>query len=156
VKIFELTSEQWLPRPLAEVFDFYANAHNLQLLTPDWLRFEVQALEPIPMSKGAQIDYRLKLHGIPMRWRSEITAWEPPLRFVDFQRRGPYRFWEHEHTFAEQDDGTLVGDRVRYSVPGGALVNWLLVGRDVRRIFECRGHKLTELFGARGQRLVIA
>lgn len=99
------------------------------------------------MKEGTQIEYRLKLRGVPIQWQSEITVWEPPHRFVDEQRRGPYRLWVHEHTFPEQDDGALVGDRVRYAVPGGALVNRFLVAPHLDRIFAYRHRKLVEIFG---------
>lgn len=151
----EVIAEQFIPKPLEEVFAFYADARNLERLTPSWLRFEVLTPEPIEMAKGIRIDYRLKLRGLPMRWQSEITLWEPPLRFVDFQRRGPYSLWEHLHTFEQLDGGTLVGDWVRYAVPGGRLVDRLFVSRDVRRIFTHRGEKLAELFAAGPQKLRI-
>lgn len=89
VRTFELTCEVMLPRPPGEVFPFFADARNLERLTPPWLRFEVLTPEPIEMRRSAVIDYRLRLRGVPVRWRSEITAWEPPFRFVDEQRRGP-------------------------------------------------------------------
>ena len=142
-----LRSELWLPRPLEEVFAFFADASNLQELTPDWLDFSILTPRPITMCRGALIDYRLKVHGIAIRWQSEITAWEPPLRFVDEQRRGPYRLWVHEHTFAARDGGTQVGDVVRYAAPGGFLIEWLFVRRDVERIFDFRRRKLLERFG---------
>lgn len=99
------------------------------------------------MGPGTRLDYRLKLHGIPLRWQSEITLWEPPERFVDVQRRGPYRSWVHEHLFEEREQSTVVRDRVRYSVPGGALVNRFLVAPDLERVFAYRHRKLLELFG---------
>jgi ligand-binding SRPBCC domain-containing protein len=143
---FTLTTEQWLPRPLAEVFTFFADAGNLDALTPPWLRFEILTPRPIEMRIGARIDYRLRLRGLPLRWQSEITAWQPPNRFVDEQRRGPYHVWIHEHSFAEQDGGTLVGDCVRYAVPCGWLADRLFVRRDIAKIFACRQGKLRELF----------
>jgi ligand-binding SRPBCC domain-containing protein len=111
----------------------------------------VLAQHPPEMGAGTVIDYRLRLHGIPLRWRSEITVWEPPRRFVDVQRRGPYRLWEHEHLFLPKDGGTLVQDRVRYAVPGGSLlaplVDRLLVRPDLERIFAYRRQRLKEIFG---------
>lgn len=142
-----LACDLWLPRPPKEVFPFFADAGNLDAITPPWLRFEILTPLPVAMRVGAQIDYRLRLWGIPLRWRSEITAWEPPHRFVDEQRRGPYRAWIHEHTFAGRDGGTLVADRVRYAVPGGPLVDRLFVRRDVARIFRFRQARLLDLFG---------
>lgn len=142
------SSSVWLPRPLEEVFPFFADAHNLEELTPPFLRFEVLTPRPIPMAAGTRIDYRLRLHGIPIRWQSEITAWEPMRMFVDEQRRGPYRAWVHTHRFTAKEGGTLVEDEVRYDVWGGALVNALFVRNDVARIFAYREAKLRARFGA--------
>ncbi len=141
-----LEADVWLPHPRGEVFAFFADATNLELITPPWLNFRVITSTPTEMKTGAVIDYRLKLRGIPIRWQSEITAWEPPHRFVDVQRRGPYRLWVHEHTFVEKDKGTLVKDRVRYAVPGGPLVNRFVVRPDLDRIFGYRQRKLVEIF----------
>lgn len=146
MRIFEHLSETWLPRPRAEVFEFFADAGNLERLTPPWLAFEILTPRPIAMRVGALIDYRLRVHGVPLRWRTEITAWEPPQRFVDEQLRGPYRLWHHTHTFIEKDGGTAVQDRVRYAVLGGILVQRLLVERDVRTIFAYREKVLREIF----------
>ena len=127
-------AELWLPRPRPEVFAFFAEARNLEAITPPWLKFEVLTPAPIAMRAGTLIDYRLRLHGFPIRWRTEITLWEPPVRFADTQLRGPYRLWEHTHTFVEKDGGTLCRDEVRYAVPGGALIERLFVRRDVEKI----------------------
>lgn len=142
-----LRTELWLPRPRAEVFAFFADALNLQCITPDWLHFSVLTPAPIHMRSGLLIDYALKMRGLPLRWRSEITAWEPPFRFVDEQRRGPYRLWIHEHCFGEKNGGTVVTDHVRYAVLGGALVNRLFVRRDLERIFAHRREKVLQRFG---------
>jgi ligand-binding SRPBCC domain-containing protein len=143
-----LQSSVRLGAPLAEVFPFFADARNLEALTPPWLRFEILAPGPIEMRLGTIIDYRLRVHGLPLRWRSEITAWDPPHLFVDEQRRGPYRLWRHTHRFTADGDGTLVEDEVEYAVPGGALVDALLVRRDLDRIFRFRRDVLRERFGA--------
>jgi ligand-binding SRPBCC domain-containing protein len=154
VTIFELRTAQLLPRPRGEVFAFFAAAENLEVLTPHWLGFQILTPLPLALRKGTLLDYRIRLHRIPIRWRTEITAWEPPHRFVDEQLRGPYRLWVHEHTFTEvQGDsggigGTRVDDRVRYAVPGGRLVNRLLVARDLRKIFAYRSRKIQEVFGS--------
>lgn len=145
VHVFE--SELWLPRPRSEVFPFFADAFNLEKITPDLLRFRVVTEPPIEMKVGAIIDYKLKIRFVPARWRTRIAVWEPPHRFVDEQLRGPYRQWIHEHTFVDHDGGTLTRDRVEYAVPGGALVNSLVVRRDVEKIFEHRRKTLLELFG---------
>lgn len=140
-------TELSLPRPREQVFAFFSDARNLEAITPDWLRFSLANPDPIDMRPGTIIDYRLRLHGVPLRWQSEIKVWEPPLRFVDEQRRGPYRFWRHEHRFEAQDGSTRVIDEVQYAVWGGGLVERWLVRRDVERIFEFRRRKLLERFG---------
>lgn len=142
-----LTAEQLLPRRLAEVFPFFAEARNLERLTPPWLRFEVLTPGPIDMKAGALIDYRLRWRGVPLRWRTEIEVWEPPLRFVDRQLRGPYLLWRHEHRFVERDGRTLATDRVDYAAPGGRTVHRLIVDRDVQRIFAYRRRALEAIFG---------
>jgi ligand-binding SRPBCC domain-containing protein len=141
--VFE--TEQWFPRRPEEVFSFFSDALNLELITPPWLRFKVLTFSPVEMKEGTVIDYRLKLRGIPLRWQSQITAWEPPHRFVDQQRRGPYRLWIHEHTFVESNGGTLARDRVEYSVPGGMLVQKLFVEPELKRIFAYRSRKMQEI-----------
>lgn len=147
---WELRARLRLPRPRPEVFAFFADAANLEALTPPFLRFRIETQPPIELHPGALIDYRLRVHGLPIRWTSEITVWEPPVRFVDEQRHGPYRFWHHEHTFDEAPGGgTFVNDRVRYRVPFGRLANWLVVERDVRTIFRYRSEMLLKLFGGR-------
>jgi ligand-binding SRPBCC domain-containing protein len=135
-----------LPGSIETIFSFFADAGNLGILTPPWLRFKILTPRPITMRPGAEIEYRIYLHGIPMRWQSEITVWEPPLRFVDEQRRGPYRRWIHEHVFRDCGNGVEIRDFVRYSVLGGRLVNFLFVQRDVRNIFLYRTQKLKEIF----------
>ena len=127
----ELTTWQRLPLPLGKVFDFFSDATNLGSLTPASLRFRLATSVPIEMRAGATIDYRLRVRGFPVRWQSEISGWEPPHRFVDVQRRGPYRLCRHEHAFREDDDGTVVFDHVRYRAPGGPLVSRLVVGKDL-------------------------
>ena len=140
------TSEIWLPQPRDRVFPFFADARNLQQITPPWLRFEVLTPPPIAMQPGARIDYRLRLHGLPLRWQSEITLWEPPFRFRDEQRRGPYRSWIHTHEFEARDGGTRCRDHVEYAVPGGRLVDTLFVRRDVKAIFAYRRQALQKRF----------
>jgi len=146
MKEFHLHTELWLPRPRHEVFPFFGEARNLETLTPPWLKFEVLTPAPIIMRPGTLIDYRIKIHGIPIRWRTEITEWDPPHRFVDNQLSGPYSLWHHTHTFEEKEGGTLCTDDVRYWPRGGALMNWLFVRRDVDRIFAYRRQRLLEIF----------
>ncbi len=148
MRIATFESDQVLPRAVPEVFEFFADARNLQVITPAWLNFVILTPGRIEMRPGAQIEYRLRIHGIPVQWESAITVWEPPYRFVDEQRRGPYRLWVHEHTFEGHSAGTLAKDRVRYAVPGGWLIDQLFVRRDVEKIFAFRRKKLREIFGA--------
>jgi ligand-binding SRPBCC domain-containing protein len=147
---YVLDASMTLPRGREEVFSFFADAGNLESITPATLRFRILTPRPIVMRVGSIIDYRLSIHGIPVRWQTEITLWDPPHRFVDEQRRGPYWRWVHEHRFREEGDATIVEDRVEYLVPGGRLVHGLFVGRDVRRIFEFRERTMSRLFGAPG------
>lgn len=146
MKTFLFEASQWIPRPRPEVFQFFSDVCNLEAITPPWLNFHIETPTPIEMRTGTMIDYRLRVHGIPLRWRTRIAAWEPDRCFVDEQLRGPYRVWHHEHRFEEADGGTRMRDRVRYAVVGGAWVNRLFVRKDVERIFAYRSKQLTELF----------
>ena len=146
MKPFSISSQVSINKPLSVVFPFFSNAANLQQITPPWLQFEVVSPTPIEMKVGQTIDYRLRVRGLPLRWRSEITVWEPPYRFVDEQLKGPYRIWHHEHVFSESNGQTHCEDRVTYAVWGGAIANRMFVAGDVRRIFEYRGQRLKEIF----------
>ena len=141
-----LEASCYLDYPFDEVFAFFQDAHNLQVLTPEFLRFEVLTPKPIDMKTGALIDYRIRLRGIPLKWRTEITDWNPPHGFVDQQLRGPYRQWHHTHEFVAKDGGTVCTDRVRYKVFGGALIQRLFVRGDVDKIFRYRTEKMAEIF----------
>lgn len=136
------------------MFALFSDAFQLERLTPPWLRFRVLTPGPISMREGQLIDYQLKLHGLPVRWRTEITDWEPPFLFRDSQRRGPYLLWEHTHTFEESDGGTLVCDQVKYRVPGGFLINRLFVQRDLLRIFNYRHDQFPKLLGVAAENCV--
>jgi ligand-binding SRPBCC domain-containing protein len=128
-----------------DVFNFFAVVRNLEETAPPALRFKILCPDAIVMEPGTRLDYRLWLYGLPVYWQSEITAWEPPYRFVDQQRRGPYRWWIHEHTFEENEDGTLMLDRVDYGVPGGALVHRVFVGHSLRKIFKYRARRMRDM-----------
>lgn len=143
------TASQRVPTALDETFAFFADAWNLERITPPILRFRIVTPAPITMRVGTLIDYRLRLRGIPVRWRTEITAWDPPRSFTDVQLRGPYRKWMHRHDFVEEDGGTRVNDTVAYAVPGGALVDRLIVRPDLDRIFGYRRRAIRELLGGR-------
>ncbi|MCG3174369.1 MAG: hypothetical protein GMKNLPBB_02603 [Myxococcota bacterium] len=147
MKVFTLHRELWLPRPREDLFRFFADAFNLERITPPFLHFRVITPRPIEMKAGTLIDYRLRLHGFPLGWRTLIRLWEPPFRFQDVQIKGPYSLWEHTHVFEEKEGGTSCLDEVRYGMIGGPLVNRLLVRRNLERIFDYRNQKLSEFFG---------
>lgn len=144
---YVLHRELRLAMPRDRVFAFFADASNLERITPPWLNFQIRTPLPIHMERGARIDYALRLRGFPLLWKSEITVWEPPHRFVDEQLRGPYRQWIHEHRFEPIEDGVLVVDHVRYAILGNGLVHWL-VRPDVERIFAYRTSVLPGLLAA--------
>ncbi len=143
---FQVHQEQLLSYPIEQVFRFFASPENLNLLTPPWVNFSILSPQSIEMAVGTIIEYRIRLRGVPVTWRSEITEWQPPFAFCDVQLRGPYRFWVHRHTFEEKPGGTLVTDHVDYGVLGGALVNRLFVAGELKRIFGYRKTRLYELF----------
>jgi ligand-binding SRPBCC domain-containing protein len=153
-KIHVLERQQRVELPLEEVFPFYADAGNLERITPPWVGFEVTTPQPIEMAVGALIEYRLRLHGIPVRWRTRIEAWDPPHRFIDAQLTGPYLLWHHTHTFRADGEGaTILGDRVRYAIPFGPLgevARALLVKRDLDQIFDYRRDAVAALLGSCG------
>lgn len=138
VKHHEFKAETWLPQPPEVVFPFFADAANLDAITPAWLDFKIVTPPPIIMRPGTLIDYRLRMRGFPLRWRTRISEWEPPFRFVDEQLRGPYLHWVHEHTFIPSQGGTLARDHIRYAVPFDWLVHRWLVRPDIERIFAHR------------------
>ena len=142
-----LKREQWFPQPIEEVFAFFADAGNLELITPSWLGFRILTPGSIEMRVGALIEYQISVHRIPMRWMTEIRSWDPPHGFVDVQLRGPYRHWEHTHTFQPSDGGTLMRDVVNYALPFGILGQlaqaWFVKG-DLERIFNYRATKVSE------------
>lgn len=121
MKIHQLEREQWIPAPLERVFGFFANAANLEAITPRWLGFRILTPLPIEMRTEARIEYRIRLAGVPLRWRTRIAVWEPMRRFVDVQESGPYALWEHTHGFEPCGGGVLMRDGVRYALPLGPL-----------------------------------
>lgn len=150
MSVHVLTRAQRLPGTPADVFPFFGEARNLEAITPPWLRFRVLTPEPIAMAPGTLIAYRLRLHGIPLRWLTRIEAWEPGVRFVDRQVRGPYALWHHTHEFAPAPDdpgATIMRDTVRYAIPLGPLgevARRALVERDLQRIFDHRARVVAE------------
>ncbi len=136
-----LRARQALPFPRDKVFPFFAEAGNLARITPPGMGFEITSSEPIHMRAGTLIDYRIRVSGVPLRWRTRISRWDPPREFVDEQLRGPYAEWIHRHRFTEMDGGgTLMEDEVRFTLPFGILgaVAAPLVRWQLRRIFEYR------------------
>lgn len=132
------------------MFAFFGDARNLEDLTPKWMRFQILTPEPIVMGPGTKIEYRLHWHGIPIRWQTEIVRWEPPVRFEDFQLKGPYLLWHHKHRFEPTNGGTQLSDEVRYRLPFGAIgkmVHAISVRKNVEEIFAFRQKKIRELFG---------
>jgi ligand-binding SRPBCC domain-containing protein len=149
-----LSREQLVPRSRAEVFAFFADAGNLERLTPAALRFSILTPLPIKMRPSAIIDYRLSLFHVPFRWRSVIEVFEPESRFVDVQAAGPYRMWRHSHEFSDAPGGTLIRDRVEYELPLGLLgdvTHALFVRRQLDRIFDHRHHIIDEVFAPRSR-----
>ncbi len=147
-RVYVLERRQRLELPVKPAFEFYAQARNLAVITPPWMGFDVITPRPIEMRPGALIDYRMKLHRVHLRWRPRIDVWEPPVRFVDVQVRGPYALWEHTHTFERDgEQAVLIGDRVRYSIPLGPLgriAHATFVKRDLKRIFDYRERAVVE------------
>ena len=148
-RAYRLTTEAVLPATRHEVFDFFSDAFQLERITPPLLRFRVLTPAPIQIKAGTLIDYKLRVHGVPIKWKTEISTWDPPYSFTDRQLKGPYRLWEHLHTFEEVEDGTLMRDQVHYRVPGGAIAHWLVVERDLREIFQFRLNEMLKIFSDR-------
>lgn len=147
----EFKCEIRLPLSPEELFPFFADAGNLDSITPPWLHFHIVSPLPIVMREGTLIDYRLRVRGFPLRWRTLIKEWQPPHRFADEQIRGPYRQWIHEHTFEPFNGGTLAKDHVRYGVPFDWLLHRWFVRPDIQRIFAFRSAALRKRFPEPGK-----
>ncbi|MBI1368313.1 MAG: CDP-paratose 2-epimerase [Planctomycetes bacterium] len=143
---YRLSVRQWVDQPVDVAFAFFADAANLRKITPPWLHFHILTPLPIAMFAGQTIDYRLRLHGIPVRWHTKITEWDPPYGFVDEQERGPYHQWVHRHRFIEHDGGTRLEDDVDYRSPGGRLLHALFIKRDLTKIFAYRSRVIADHF----------
>jgi ligand-binding SRPBCC domain-containing protein len=147
VTLREFKCELWLPLAPEKIFPFFADAGNLDAITPPWLSFKIVTPRPIEMRAGTLIDYKLKVRGIPLKWRTLISEWQPPHRFKDEQLRGPYLQWIHEHTFEPHDGGTLARDIVQYAAPFDFLTHRFFVRPDIEKIFAHRTEALKRLFG---------
>jgi ligand-binding SRPBCC domain-containing protein len=136
-------------RSLAEAFGIFENPYNLAKITPPWLSFQVISKGKVEMRKGAEIDYRIKWLAFPIRWKTIITDYRPPLLFVDEQAKGPYSYWRHQHTFADTGAGVKICDRLEYALPFGVLgrmAHAVIVRKQLRSVFEYRQQQLTEIF----------
>jgi len=150
---YMLKRTQTVSKAIGDVFSFFADAGNLDTLTPPWLRFEIVTPRPIELKPGALIEYRLRWHGLRIAWVTRIEEWSPPHRFVDTQIRGPYKLWHHTHEFAPANGGTSMTDIVRYALPLGPIgriAHAIAVRRDVAKIFDYRFRRIAELFGDPG------
>jgi ligand-binding SRPBCC domain-containing protein len=151
---YALHREQWIARPIDEVFAFFSDAHNLEEITPPWLGFKILSMSTASIEEGTTIRYRLQLHGIPIHWRTEICEWNPPHCFVDEQTKGPYKRWRHTHRFEAHGSRTKMIDEVQYSLSFGVLgriVHAVKVRRDVSRVFDYRRLQIDALFGQPGE-----
>lgn len=143
-------AEQFVPRTLDEVFEFFSRAENLQQLTPPWLNFRILSVDPTPVREGTLIRYSLRWRVFPIHWLTRITDWEPPSRFVDLQLKGPYNLWRHEHRFVAESNGTRITDEVHYRLPLGPLgriAHALKVRSDVEAIFAYRRAAVSRILG---------
>lgn len=151
MKVHLLTAEQEVAAPLDQVFPFFATPENLERITPPQLNMGMLTPSPIEMRQGALFDYVIKTRGVPMRWTTYITVYDPPHKFVDVQLKGPYSYWHHTHTFEATEKGTLLKDEVRYMLPLGplgAIAHALFIRRDLEKIFAFRKKFIEEMFGA--------
>lgn len=138
-----------IKKEIVKVFEFFSKAENLNKVTPPMLGFKIITKLPVEMKKGTIIDYKIKLNGIPLSWRTEITKWDPPFLFEDIQARGPYKLWIHEHRFQEINGSTEMTDTVKYLSPGGIfefIPHNLIVKKKVESIFNYREKIFKELF----------
>jgi len=142
-------ARQWIKGTPAEHFPFFSAAENLETITPPWLHFRITAKSSETMTNGVLIDYKLRIKGLPVSWRTRIESWNPPHQFVDTQLKGPYKIWHHTHTFESLGEGTLMTDRVLYKMRFWPLgdVALPMVKHDVETIFRYRKSVIDRLLG---------
>jgi ligand-binding SRPBCC domain-containing protein len=147
--VYTLECEMLAPVAIQDAFSVFESPYNLARITPPWLGFRILNDQRVVMRKGAEIDYSIGWMGLPMKWMTRITEYEPPFVFVDEQKRGPYALWRHTHTFQPCEAGTIVGDRVEYALPLGPLgriAHAVIVRRQLEGIFRYRQERLSEIF----------
>jgi ligand-binding SRPBCC domain-containing protein len=145
---YTLYRQQLIARPVDDVFRFFEDPHNLAKITPPELGFEIINIDGLPVRAGTRIEYVIRVFGLPQRWVAEIAEYEPGLRFVDVQAKGPYRYWRHEHAFEPVDRYTVMTDQVEYELPfglAGRVAN-TFVARQLQRIFDYRTGAIDRIF----------
>jgi hypothetical protein len=153
--VHRLERSTMIARSKPEVFGFFADARNLERITPSTLHFHILTPGPLVMQAGTLIDYELRLHGVPVRWRTLIEEFVPDTYFVDVQVSGPYKVWRHRHAFETTPLGTEMRDEVMYEMPFGLLgaaVHRLFVRAELDRIFDHRNESIRTFFGGAGIR----
>ena len=150
MKTYTLKYEQYIDLPINDVFNFFSKPENLSLITPARIKFDILTPVPLKMKEGQLVDYSLKImYLIKLHWRTLITHYEKPYKFVDQQIKGPYTMWHHTHTFEEKDGGTLIRDDLKYAIPLGILgrfVHALYIKHDIQSIFKYRQKILDDIF----------
>jgi len=152
----QIAETQFVPHPVAVVFEFFSDPANLEAITPPWLNFRVVRVSTPRIQKGTLIDYKLRLRGLPLRWQSRIDDWQVKSHFVDVQTKGPYALWHHEHRFTAEGGGTRIHDLVNYRLPLGRFGNFCagwFVSRDVRKIFAYRQAAIAKIFASEASSL---
>jgi ligand-binding SRPBCC domain-containing protein len=149
IRIFE--DEFLVDVSIDQVFDFFSKAENLEKITPPFLKFKIMTKKPINLKQGTIIDYKLNLRKVPFKWKTKITAWDPPYKFEDTQVKGPYKQWIHTHTFKQTEIGTMIKDRIEYRSPGWIfepIINKLFVRPDIEKIFKYRREQFQRYFNS--------
>ena len=149
MRYYKLQFNQFINLNIDKVFDFFSNPENLEKITPSYLKFKIITKKPYDMREGIVFDYQLYLRGIPIKWKSLISHYNPPVGFIDEQIKGPYSYWHHTHTFTQKDEGTLITDTVKYSLPFGfigRIAHYLWVKKDLEKIFNYRQQVIKEIF----------